>query len=58
MKVGDMVVLLGLVKAKHLNGTLATIVRKHDGGRWIVVVDDNEKTVRYSIATLPFLIIP
>ncbi len=41
MKVGDTVVLLGLKKAKHLNSKLATIVRKHDGDQWIVVLKDD-----------------
>ncbi len=40
MKVGDTVVLLGLVKAKHLNGLLATILRKHDEDRWIVQLEN------------------
>jgi hypothetical protein len=39
MKVGDMVVISGLLKTKHLNGKLASIVKKHEGDRWIVKLD-------------------
>ena len=42
MKVGDTVVLSGLVKTKHLNGKLASIVKKHDGDRWIVHLDGED----------------
>jgi hypothetical protein len=54
MKEGDIVVLVGLVKAKHLNGTLATILRRQDCGRWIVQVDDLQKSVSfaYTLAAL------
>ena len=45
MKVGDQVVLLGLVKAKNLNGLLATIIRKHEGDRWIVQLDNDYQDV-------------
>jgi hypothetical protein len=39
MKIGSLVVLSGLKKAKHLNGQLATVIGKHDGDRWIVKLE-------------------
>ena len=36
MKEGDTVVLVGLVKATHLNGKVATVAGKHEKDRWIV----------------------
>jgi hypothetical protein len=42
MKVGDRVVLSGLIKTKHLNGKLASIIKKHDTDRWIVKLDGAE----------------
>ena len=46
MKVGDTVVLVGLVRATHLNGQVAKIVEKDEGDRWLVnLVDDLGKVV-------------
>ena len=47
MKVGDTVVLLGLVQATHLNGKVARIVEKDVEDRWLVnLLDDVGKMVR------------
>ncbi len=46
MKVGDTVVLVGLLKATHLNGKVAKIAEKDEGDRWLVsLVDDATNTV-------------
>ncbi len=50
MKVGDTVVLVGLVKVSHLNGKVATIVEKDEGDRWLVnLLDDAGNTVTAEI---------
>ena len=46
MKVGYTVILVGLTKATHLNGKLATVAGKDEGVRWFVkVMDDGLNTV-------------
>jgi hypothetical protein len=50
MKVGDTVVLVGLMKATHLNGKVARITRKDEGDRWLVnLLDDSENAVTAEI---------
>jgi hypothetical protein len=69
MKAGDNVLIVGLQRAKHLNGRAGVIVQKDDEDRWMVEVDAEGKLkVRYSngsircslillffILTMPFL---
>ena len=50
MKEGDAVVVVGLVKAKHLNGKTGVIVEKDGGDRWLVeVLNDDQKKVKVGI---------
>ncbi len=60
MKVGDLVVITGLLKTKHLNGKLASIVKKHEGDRWIVHLDgtdDAQVCTRFYICLDVFVIV-
>ena len=42
MKKGDHVAIVGLLKAKQLNGKVGIIVEKDDDDRWMVEVDDED----------------